>query len=325
MTSAIDWVDQARFRLGDTEFIAAELRPGESTPTRFLVRKPRSLIEAYAELIDELQPRVIADVGIYEGACAAFIAAYARPERLAAVDIEPEFPALAGFVEANGLSRSVTIHAGVDQRDRTALLAAIDAGLGAGPIDLVIDDASHMYAPTVTSFEALFPRVRPGGRYVIEDWAIGPLASERIRRQLLVALPDLATDDETLALVHEFALRTTSAHVDNAVMGRVIDPTDARGEHPITSALAARLIGEADGSVADLRDHLAGFLGDLPPRRPFADVVLDVLRLQAIAPEIIAAVEVSQWWVVIDRGPADLDPDTFRLGEHGAVRAELRL
>ena len=38
------------------------------------------------------------------------------------------------------------------------------------PLDLVIDDASHLYGPTMASFEVLFPRLRPGGLYVIEDW-----------------------------------------------------------------------------------------------------------------------------------------------------------
>ncbi len=39
------------------------------------------------------------------------------------------------------------------------------------PLDLVIDDASHLYEPTKASFETLFPYLRPGGLYVIEDWA----------------------------------------------------------------------------------------------------------------------------------------------------------
>lgn len=40
-----------------------------------------------------------------------------------------------------------------------------------GPIDIVIDDASHLYGPTKRSFETLFPELRPGGLYIIEDWA----------------------------------------------------------------------------------------------------------------------------------------------------------
>lgn len=38
-----------------------------------------------------------------------------------------------------------------------------------GPLDIVIDDGSHLNEHVVTSFGALFPRVRPGGLYVIED------------------------------------------------------------------------------------------------------------------------------------------------------------
>ncbi|MFP3608175.1 class I SAM-dependent methyltransferase, partial [Paraburkholderia sp. SIMBA_053] len=35
---------------------------------------------------------------------------------------------------------------------------------------LVVDDASHFYEQTKTSFKTLFPLVRPGGLYIIEDW-----------------------------------------------------------------------------------------------------------------------------------------------------------
>ena len=36
---------------------------------------------------------------------------------------------------------------------------------------MVVDDASHLYEPTKKSFETLFPLLRPGGLYIIEDWA----------------------------------------------------------------------------------------------------------------------------------------------------------
>ena len=34
-----------------------------------------------------------------------------------------------------------------------------------------MDDASHTYEETKTSFEFLFPLLHPGGIYVIEDWS----------------------------------------------------------------------------------------------------------------------------------------------------------
>jgi hypothetical protein len=41
----------------------------------------------------------------------------------------------------------------------------------ANELDFVIDDASHTYEHTRRSFEILFPLLRPGGLYLIEDWA----------------------------------------------------------------------------------------------------------------------------------------------------------
>jgi Methyltransferase domain len=44
-----------------------------------------------------------------------------------------------------------------------------ELGSQLGPFDIVIDDGSHVNEHVRTSFEALFPYVRPGGYYVIED------------------------------------------------------------------------------------------------------------------------------------------------------------
>lgn len=38
-----------------------------------------------------------------------------------------------------------------------------------GPFDIIIDDGSHVQSHIITSFEALFPLMRSGGIYVIED------------------------------------------------------------------------------------------------------------------------------------------------------------
>lgn len=38
-----------------------------------------------------------------------------------------------------------------------------------GPFDIIVDDASHLAAPTIKSFHNLFPHLKAGGTYVIED------------------------------------------------------------------------------------------------------------------------------------------------------------
>jgi 8-demethyl-8-(2-methoxy-alpha-L-rhamnosyl)tetracenomycin-C 3'-O-methyltransferase len=46
---------------------------------------------------------------------------------------------------------------------------AIDIAATLGPFDIVIDDASHLSAKTITSFRLLYQHLKPGGLYVIED------------------------------------------------------------------------------------------------------------------------------------------------------------
>nr|Q9AJU2.1 RecName: Full=8-demethyl-8-alpha-L-rhamnosyl tetracenomycin-C 2'-O-methyltransferase; AltName: Full=O-methyltransferase I [Streptomyces olivaceus]CAD57139.1 O-methyltransferase I [Streptomyces olivaceus]CAP12606.1 rhamnose C2'-methyltransferase [Streptomyces olivaceus] len=53
-----------------------------------------------------------------------------------------------------------------DQSDPASLRDLADA---IGPIDIVIDDGSHISAHVVTAFSTLFPRLNPGGLYVVED------------------------------------------------------------------------------------------------------------------------------------------------------------
>jgi hypothetical protein len=63
-------------------------------------------------------------------------------------------------------SGNIRMHV-VDQK----VSASFDALKAAFPVefDVVIDDASHVYANTVTTFEALFSAVKTGGMYLIED------------------------------------------------------------------------------------------------------------------------------------------------------------
>jgi hypothetical protein len=37
-------------------------------------------------------------------------------------------------------------------------------------IDMIVDDASHLYEQSKASFEICFPHLKPGGTYFLEDW-----------------------------------------------------------------------------------------------------------------------------------------------------------
>ena len=137
----------------------------------FLLLKPRSLIDRYVEVIEELRPERIFELGILEGGSTALLWELAQPRALAAVDHRPPgSPALRDYVSRRGLEEALHIHTDVDQADRSRLGKIAGEAFGDAPLDLVVDDCSHLYEPTRASFNELFPRVRTGGLYTIEDW-----------------------------------------------------------------------------------------------------------------------------------------------------------
>ena len=104
---------------------------------------------------------------------------------------------------------------GVDQADAPALRRIVADEFAGEPLDLVIDDASHVLDPTRASFNVLFPLLRPGGVYVIEDWTVDldfdrhaaqdPVLAQRIREEI-VKRPELAHLVPLARLVFEIVL-----------------------------------------------------------------------------------------------------------------------
>jgi predicted O-methyltransferase YrrM len=143
-----------------------------SSPDRFCVVKRADLVVAYLDLLADLRPATIVELGVFQGGSCALLALAARPGMLVAVELDEErVPALDALVAARGLGDRIHVHHGVDQADATTLGRVVDHHLAGRPLDLVVDDASHLVVPTRASFNVLFPRLRPGGVYIIEDWA----------------------------------------------------------------------------------------------------------------------------------------------------------
>jgi predicted O-methyltransferase YrrM len=158
-------VNGVRFEFG----FAVDLEP--STPLMPFVWKQRVQLDNYEELLTGRSNRNVVELGIHLGGSAILLDRLLEPRRLVAVDLAREpAPALAHYVETHGRAEVVRASYGVDQADGPRLSAIFDEAFGEEPIDLVIDDASHAYTPTLASFEAIFPRLRPGALYIVEDW-----------------------------------------------------------------------------------------------------------------------------------------------------------
>lgn len=157
---------------------------------RLPVAKRRDLVECYIELSRELPPEpVIVELGIYQGGSTVLLSELTHPKKLVAMELTPDPPsALVDYVERSGLADVVRPYYGVDQSDQTRLAEILAAELGGQPIDLVIDDASHRYVETLSSFETLFPHLSPGAVFVIEDWATDHRISDGMV-EIIDALP----------------------------------------------------------------------------------------------------------------------------------------
>lgn len=151
------------FELDGVRFALHDLFPlgGDAA---FSLIKPRTAIRAYAELLSRYTRPTIVELGIAYGGSVALLALAARPAALVAIEIDDEpVEALCDLIRDRGLEESILPRWGTDQSDRARLAEIVRDDLGGAPLDLVIDDASHQYEPTVASFETLFPHLRPGG------------------------------------------------------------------------------------------------------------------------------------------------------------------
>ena len=117
----------------------------------------------YTELYERLlfqwkdDPIKIFEIGIAEGGSLAMWQSYFPNARIFAADILDK----SQFNNA----RVTTLIA--DQANRDQLRAAIEKS--GGDIDVLIDDGGHTMEQQQVSLGFLFPHVRPGGYYVIED------------------------------------------------------------------------------------------------------------------------------------------------------------
>jgi predicted O-methyltransferase YrrM len=167
------WLSEHVLQLDGVQFVAhGATNRFTSTPDRFCVVKRPDLVGSYLDLLAELRPSTIVEPGVYQGGSCALMALAADPDVLVSVEFSEErVPALDTLIATRGLGDRVHVHHGVDQADGPTLGRIVDDHLEGRPLDLVVDDASHLMGPTRASFNALFPRLRPGGIYVIEDWS----------------------------------------------------------------------------------------------------------------------------------------------------------
>jgi predicted O-methyltransferase YrrM len=140
----------------------------------FVFYKTKELVDQYARFFGSRHFHCdrLLELGLWEGGSLAFWHEALQPAKSIGLDLSTrgDSPYFRRYVAERGLADRTKTFWGVDQRDVTRLRELVKTELD-GKLDLVFDDASHVFQPTLSSFQALLPLLRPGGLYVIEDWA----------------------------------------------------------------------------------------------------------------------------------------------------------
>lgn len=301
------WTNENRLEVDGVRFLVGSVPLG-ATADEFLVVKTPKLVERYLSMLEVERPLRIVELGIKEGGSTALIALAAQPDNLLAADLEPDIPPLlAQFIRSRNLDTTLVPKFGLDQSDRSALISFVDQELPAHDLDLVVDDASHLLAPTRASFEVLFPRLRKGGLFVIEDWSSECVTAEHLAR----VVPDAPDFPERLAAV------TQILHILNSpeeqLPAELVASMSAVLAKEGPSALESRTLFQAIIEVAAKADleTLRGV--SVGQSRPLADLAIELTMVAATRPDLVSEVTIDADWLTVRRGEGDLPLDSFHL------------
>ena len=152
--------------------LSFSLDPKDPGATELVLWKTPALAAQYEAFWAREAGRVerVFELGLWKGGSMAFWAEAFRPTRMVGVDKSLGSVSAAFDHYIAERTDRLRVYWGVDQGDPERLQALVATEFD-GPLDLVIDDASHLYTLTLSSLETLLPRLRPGGLYIIEDWA----------------------------------------------------------------------------------------------------------------------------------------------------------
>ena len=170
----LKWTDGDHLRVGNADFFLTidpdVMSASKSDSERFLLAKSKSMVESLIEKAPDPLGNMF-DLGIYKGGSIALYNELFHPKRLVGIELNHHrVNPLDEFVSQYSLGESIHLHYGTLQNDKERLTSIVHEEFGNELLDLVVDDCSHKYEPTKASLNVLFPRLRPGGLYLIEDW-----------------------------------------------------------------------------------------------------------------------------------------------------------
>jgi cephalosporin hydroxylase len=166
------FTDDTHFECGNMKFVLDwQDFTRRTSAEQVVILKPRSWVESYADLILNHQVRYVLELGVWQGGMAMLLPLLSEEMNYVGVDLSAPIEALETIRRSNPRIADRTKFFFRTSQDDAQLAAQVSRHFNGRPLDLIMDDASHLYAPTKRAFENLFGLLKPGGRYVVEDWA----------------------------------------------------------------------------------------------------------------------------------------------------------
>lgn len=137
-------------------------------PADVLIKKPKGLAEYYRDFLAEKKVEYLLEFGVAEGGDSILFNCLFELKKFVGIELAYSEVVLKQIYD-KGYQHKCKIYFKTSQSDMPKIRQIIEENFPEG-IDLIVDDASHIFEHTIASFEASFPYLRPYGYYVIEDW-----------------------------------------------------------------------------------------------------------------------------------------------------------
>jgi Methyltransferase domain len=169
--SNMRWLSASEFQIGNVVFFSDtfDSRPDQSTKNRFHIMKDQSFFDVYNKIFSDNNIKNMIEIGIFDGGSTMYFLMEHDLKKLFALDIRGRIVNLDESINENMLNDKVNIEYATSQDSPEGLKNAVNYFSGQ-EIDLIIDDASHLFDLSKKTFEMYFPILKSGGTYVLEDW-----------------------------------------------------------------------------------------------------------------------------------------------------------
>ncbi len=131
--------------------------------------------EEYSKYIPEKGPFELLEIGCWHGDSVKMWNEYNPDMYINCIDIDPN---CLNYIKQTGWNYEILIG---DATKKEFVESTFDPQ---EEFDAIIDDGSHRYEDILASFKLLYPKLKPGGYYFIEDLHAGQAQRERVLKDV---------------------------------------------------------------------------------------------------------------------------------------------